>query len=164
MFYLKNHFLTFLIIILSQTFSLHSWNFVLESFLKLLSIPTFSLLSKTPLYSKLSEISIQAGSTAPIWNSDPSWNFQLKFKCWSEISIWNSSPSTAPIWNSNPSTARRTSIQTLRSKHADLPQVPIHSLCLRWCVRVWVLILLLILWLIFYLCCWFLILTVGVCV
>ena len=46
--------------------SLHSRDFVLECSLKLLSIPTFSLLSKTPLYSKLSEISIQVGSTAPI--------------------------------------------------------------------------------------------------
>ena len=45
----------------------------------------------TPLYSKLSEISIQAGSMA----------------------------------------SRRTPIQALRSKRADPPQAPIHSLCLR---------------------------------
>ena len=106
----------------------HSRGFVLESSLKLLSIPTFSLLSKTPLYSKLSEISIQAGSTAPIWNSDPSWNFHLKFKCRSEISIWNSDPSMASIWNSDPSTARRTLIQAWReerrSKHGERNSYP----------------------------------------
>ena len=79
--------------------------------------------------------------------------------------------------NSNLSTARRMPIQALRSKHtpmklwskhADLPQAPIHSLWLRWCVRVWVCLVLWCLWLIllliFNFCGWFLILSVGVCV
>ena len=146
--------------------SLHSRDSVLESPLKLLSIPTFSLLFKTPFYSKLSEISIQAGSTTLIWNFNPSWNFHLKFKRRSEISIWNSNLSTMPIWNSNPSTARRTPIQArweeCRSKHSDLSTPICHKrrstpLYLHWCVRVWVclvlwclwVVLLLILWLIF---------------
>ena len=125
---------------LSQTFSLHSRAFL--SPLTRLYSRVFSetpLYSKifTPLYSKLSELLIQAGSTAPrrtpiqarreerrSMHSDPST--PIRHKCRSTLSV------------SDPSTARRTPIQALRSKHADLPQVPIHSLCLRWCVHVWV--------------------------
>ena len=64
-------------------------------------------------------------------------------KLWSKHTEKNTDPNTP--------------IQALWSKHADPPQALIHSLCLRWYVRVWVCLVLwclwLILWLIFYFVC-----------
>ena len=68
MFYLNNHFLTFLLIILSQTLSLHfqaSLSPLTRLYSRVFSITTLYPNIFTPLYSKLSEISIQARSTAP---------------------------------------------------------------------------------------------------
>ena len=67
LFYLNNHFLTFLIIILSQTLSLHFRAFLsplTRLCSRVFSVITLYLNMFTPLYSKISEISIQAGSTA----------------------------------------------------------------------------------------------------
>ena len=68
LFYLNNHFLTFLFIILSQTLSLHfrASLFPLTRLCsRVFSVTTLYPNIFTPLYSKLSEISIQARSTTP---------------------------------------------------------------------------------------------------
>ena len=116
--------------------------------MKLLSIPRFSLLSNPNILNFRSKQGArrreELRSTLSV--SDPSREHGAEKNFRSTLSV------------SDPSTAIRTPIQALRSKHADLPRrTPIHSLCLRWCVRVWVclvlwcfwVILMLILWLIF---------------
>ena len=125
---------------LSQTFSLHSRAFL--SPLTRLYSRVFSetpLYSKifTPLYSKLSELLIQAGSTAPrrtpiqarreerrSKHTDPSQASIHSLCLWSKHDEKNANPST-PIHSLSPIQARR---EERRSKHADLPQASIHSL------------------------------------
>ena len=60
----------------------------------------------------------------------------------------------SPFTVTHRSRRRSTMVETHRSINTDPPQVLIHSLCLCWCVYVWVCLILWCLWLILILCLW----------